>query len=1051
MIDRIVNTCFRRRGIVWLVFAFAALYGLFCWKQLPVEAYPDIADTTSQIVTQVPGLAAEEIEQQITIPLERALLGTPGMHVLRTRSLFGLSLITVVFQDGVDGYWSRQRLQERLDEVDLPYGAAAGLDPYTSPTGEIYRYTLESPTRSLRELSELQFWTVIPRLRKATGVADVTNFGGLTTQFMLELEPARLTQYGLTLGEVVDAINANNESGGGSVVDRGEISYVVRGVGLLRSLDDMGNVVVKSVNGIPVLVKDLGRLTYGNVERRGVLGKNANPDTVSGIVLLLKETNPSVALDGIHEAVRDLNTSLLPADVKLVPYLDRSTLIEQTTHTVGKTLAEGLLVVSLVLLLFLGSPRAALIVALTIPLALLLAFAFMHHFRIPANLLSLGAIDFGILVDGAVVVVENILRRREARERRPLSPRDAIAATLQVARPIFFGMSVIAAAYLPLFAFERIEYKLFSPMAWAIGAALVAALVVALTLTPALAWLAFRRPRKVFHNPALAWLGRRYDGFLQRSLDRRRWLAGSALTALAALGLLAGSIGRDFLPYLDEGSIWLQVQMPAGITLDKAAAMADELRAATLEFPEVAHVVTQTGRNDDGTDYWTPSHIEASVGLHPYGSWKSGIDKQELIHRLGERYARMSGYSVGFMQPMIDGVQDKLSGAHSDLVVKIFGHDLDEARRIATEVAATLRKLPGAADVAVDVEPPLPNLRIELDRAAAARHGINAAEVAQLVATGIGGAGIGQIYIGERSYDMTVRFTPEARANPQAIADLRLTAANGARIPLADVATISTTSGESVIVREMGERHIIVRLNTRGRDLASFLAEARPAVEREVKFDPRRFRIEWGGQFENLQRAEARLVMILPLTLGIMLLLLFAEFGNLRQPLLVLGVVPLAMIGGFAGLHLRGMTLNVSSAVGFIALFGVAVLGGVLMVAQINRLRREEGLALREAVREGALSRMRPVLMTASVAAFGLFPAMLATGLGSDVQRPLATVVVCGLASATALTLLLLPGLYYWLESRFEKSRFEKSRFKNRTPRNRTSPSPATRSPEASA
>ncbi|WP_175625270.1 MULTISPECIES: efflux RND transporter permease subunit [Oxalobacteraceae] len=1020
MIERIVHTCFHRRGIVWLVFAFAALYGVFSWKQLPLEAYPDIADVTSQIVTQVPGLAAEEIEQQITVPLERALLATPGMHVLRSRSLFGLSLITVVFQDGVDGYWARQRLQERLNEVDLPYDAKASLDPYTSPTGEIYRYTLESNTRSLRELSELQFWTVIPRLKKIQGVVDVTNYGGLTTQFMLELDPARLTQYGLTLSEVIDAIDANNQSGGGSVIDRGELSYVVRGVGLLRSLDDMGNVVIKSVGGVPVLTKDLGKLTYGNVERRGILGKDDKADSISGVILLLKDSNPSIALNGIHDAVREINDKLLPRGVKLVPYLDRSSLIEATTHTVGKTLLEGMIVVTLVLLLFLGSPRAALIVALTVPLALLFAFSFMHHAKVPANLLSLGAIDFGILVDGAVVVVENILRRREKQEGQALTPRDAITATLQVARPIFFGMSVIAAAYLPLFAFERIEYKLFSPMAYAVGAALVGALAVALMLTPGLAWLAFRRPRKIFHNPVLEKLNTAYAAFLNRTIGQWRWLAASIAAMLVTLLLLAGTIGRDFLPYLDEGSIWLQVQMPSGITLDKASEMATELRKATLEFPEVSSVVTQTGRNDDGTDYWTPSHIEASIALHPYDSWKSGISKQELIRRLGERYAQMPGYAIGFMQPMIDGVQDKLSGAHSDLTVKIFGPDLEEDRRIAEHVATTLRKVPGAADVVVDVEPPLPNLRIDLDRAAAARYGINASDVAQLISTGIGGASIGQLYVGEKNYDMTVRFSPETRANPQAIADLRLTAVNGAKIPLADVARISTTTGQSVIVRERGERHILVKLNVRGRDLASFLAEAQPTIEREVEYDKQRLHIEWGGQFENLQRAEARLFVILPLTLGIMLLLLFGEFGNLRQPLLVLGVVPLAMVGGFAGLHLRGMTLNVSSAVGFIALFGVAVLGGVLMVAQINRLRRDEGKSLHEAVLEGATSRMRPVLMTATVAAFGLTPAMLATGLGSDVQRPLATVVVFGLISATALTLLMLPALYQLIEASVE-------------------------------
>ncbi|WP_045771128.1 efflux RND transporter permease subunit [Xanthomonas albilineans] len=1017
MIESIVSVCFRRRGIVWLVFLAVALYGAWSWTQLSLEAYPDIADVTSQVVTQVPGLAAEEVEQQITVPLERALLGTPGMEVLRSRSVFGLSLITVVFADGTDGYFARQRLQERLNEVTLPYNAAPGLDAYTSPTGEIYRYTLESKTRSLRELSELQTWTVIPRLKKVPGVVDVSNFGGLTTQFMLELDPQRLTQYGLSLQQVKDAINANNANGGGSVIDRGEQSYVVRGVGLLHSLEDMGAVAVTTHNGVPVLVRQLGTLRYGNVERRGILGKDSNPDTIEGIVLLLKDTNPSAVLDGVHAAVAELNGGLLPKDVKVVAYLDRTALIDATLHTVGSTLVEGMLLVSLVLLLFLGSPRAAAIVALTVPLALLIAFVFMHHLKIPANLLSLGAIDFGILVDGAVVLVENILRQREADPSRPLRPQDAIAATLQVARPIFFGMGVIICAYLPLFALQRIEYKLFSPMAYAVGAALIGALVVALTLIPALAWLAFRRPRPVVHNRVLQALTAAYGRLLARSVGGRRWLLFSCAGALLALGLLGGSIGRDFLPYLDEGSLWLQVQMPPGITLDKAAAMANALRRATLAFPEVSYIVTQTGRNDDGTDYWTPSHIEASVGLRPYAQWRHGLDKQGLIAALAALYARMPGYSIGFMQPMIDGVQDKLSGAHGDLTVKVFGDDVSQARQIADRIAATLRTVPGAADVTVDVEPPLPNLKIEIDRAAAARYGINAADIADLIATGIGGSPIGQLYVGERSYAMTVRFAPGTRDTLQTIGALMLTTPSGAKLPLSAVAHLRTVSGESVIVREMARRNIVVRLNVRGRDLSGFLHEARGAIAQQVRFDHQRFQVVWGGQFENLERAQARLLVIAPMTLGIMFLLLFASFGNLRQPLLVLAAVPLAMLGGLAALHLRGMTLNVSSAVGFIALFGVAVLNAVLLLAQINRLRNEEGKPLREAVIEGARSRMRPVLTTATVAALGLTPAMLATGLGSDVQRPLATVVVGGLVTATVLTLLLLPSLYHLIET----------------------------------
>jgi len=1022
-IARLVHLGFQRRRLLWVVFTFVAMYGVYCWRSLPVEAYPDIADVSSQIVTQVPGLAAEEVEQQITIPLERALLATPGMHVLRSRSLFALSLITVVFDDGIDGYWARERLRERMDSVELPYAARAELDPYTSPIGEVYRYTLESPVHSLRELSQLQQWVVIPHLTKVQDIAEVSNFGGLTTQFLVELDPAKLLHYGLGLNDVIDALEANNISAGGSVMDLGDLSYVVRGVGLLSSLEDMGNVVIHSNDdGVPVLVKDVGTLKYGHVERRGILGKDNHPDTIEGIVLLLKDANPSRALAGIHAAVDELNHGILPPGVRIVPYLDRSDLINATTQTLGKTLMEALLVVTLVLMLFLGSPRAALIVALTIPLSLLMAFVFMQHANIPANLLSLGAIDFGILVDGAVVVVENILRKRETRKGESLHIKDAITSTLQVARPIFFGMCMIAAAYLPLFAFERIERKLFAPMASVIGAALVGALVVALLLTPALAWMAFKTPRPLRENRSLAWLKTCYLAFLNATLQRSRWLLATGSAAALALVLLASTIGRDFLPYLDEGSIWLQVQMPPGITLDKAQKMADELRRVTLEFPEVSYIVTQTGRNDDGTDYWTPSHIEASIGLHPYSTWKSGSSKQQLIAKMSERYAQMPGYDIGFMQPMMDGVQDKLSGAHSDLTVKIYGPDLDEDRRVAENLADLLRSIPGAADVAVDIEPPLPNLRIDLDRSKAARYGINAAEVAQLIANGIGGAAIGEIYQDERSYEMAVRFAPEYRKDPEMIGQLRLTAANGAQIPLADVAQIHTTLGQSVIVREGGQRHILVRLNVRGRDLAGFLNDAHQRIGRDLEYDHQAIRIEWGGQFENLNRAQARLMVILPLTLGLMLILLFAELGNLRQPLLILGLLPLGLIGGLAGLHLRGMSLNVSSAVGFIALFGVAVLAALLMVSQINRLRREEGLSLREAVLQGAASRLRPVLMTAAVAIFGLIPAMLATGLGSDVQRPLATVVVCGLVTATSLTLLMLPHLYYAVE-RFAERR----------------------------
>ena len=1020
MIDAFVTTCLKRRGIVWLVFAMAAGYGAWCWTQLPLEAYPDIADTTSQVVTQVPGLAAEEVEKQITIPLEREIMGTPGMYVMRSKSTFGLSLITVVFRDGAEDYWSRQRLQERIGGVALPYSAQPGLDALTSPIGEIYRYTLESKTRDLRELSELQRWKVIPRLKQVAGVADVSNFGGLTTQFMVEFDPAKLSKYNITLAQVTQAINANNSSAGGSVLTRGQQGFVVRGVGLISGLDDLAQIVVSQKNGVPVLVKDLGEVKLGNKERQGILGKDSNPDTIEGVTLLLKGENPSTVLDGVHEAVRDLNDNVLPQDVKVVPYLDRTMLVQATVHTVGKTLLEGMTLVTLVLLLFLGSPRAALIVALTIPMSLLTAFAFMHQLKIPANLLSLGAIDFGIVVDAAIVVMENILRQREAHADRPLKPRDVLKATLQVTRPIFFGMVVIITAYTPLFAFQRIEYKLFAPMAFAIGFALVGALAVGLLLIPGLAYLAYRKPRRVFHNRALEALGHWYEQLLRRIVGQRALtLAAFALAFVCVIGA-AATIGRDFLPYLDEGSLWLQVTLPPGISLDKATQMSNRLRDATREFDEVSYVVTQLGRNDDGTDPWTASHIEVSVGLHPQAEWKSGLSKQELISGLAARFAQLPGTQVGFTQPMIDGVLDKLAGAHSDLVVKIYGNDFKETRRIASEIDRVLSAVPGAADVIIDQEPPLPQLRIEVDRAAAARYGINVADIADLIGTGIGGAPVAQLFVDERRYDIAVPFTPQSRSDPDAIGRLVLSAPGGAKVALSQVATLRLDDGESTITREMGKRHLTVRLNLRGRDLSSFLEDAHAQIEAKVKYDHAHIQLAWGGQFENQQRAQARLMLIMPMVIVLMFALLFAQFKNLWQPSLILLAVPLGALGGFVALHLRDMTLNVSSAVGFIALFGVTVMNGIIMVSNLNRLRVEEKLPLREAVIQGARERFRPVLMTATVAALGLLPAALAHGLGSDVQRPLATVVVGGLVTATGLTLVWLPALYYLVASRLE-------------------------------
>jgi heavy metal efflux system protein len=1015
MIDALVTLALRKRMVVAMICVFVAIYGYYSWTQLAIEAYPDIADTSSQVITQAPGLAAEEVEQRITIPLERELNGTPGLLFMRSKSTFGLSLITIVFRDGIEDYWSRQRINERIQNAVLPPGLTPVLDPLSSPTGQIYYYTLESQTKGLRELSEIERWIVIPGLKQVPGVADVSNFGGLTTQFQLELDPQQLVRFNVSLANIEAAINANNTSAGGSVVPRGDLGYVVRGIGMVQTLDDLGAIVVTQSNGTPVLLRDLGRLKLANQERHGILGHDRKNDAIEGTVLLLRGQNPSQVINGIHAKVAQLNERLKSDDVQIVPYIDRADLVDATIDKISHTIFEGIGLVIIVLILFLGSPRSALIIGITIPFAMVTAFILMNLTRIPANLLSLGAIDFGIIVDGAIVMTEAILRRREADPDRPLTESDAADAAHQVARPIFFSTMIIIATYLPLFAFQRIEAKLFYPMAYAVGFAQFGALLLALFLVPGLSYLAYRRPRRTFHNHVLAWLEHEYRRVLQGSLRRPGIVYALSAVAAIAVVVLGTTASREFLPELDEGSIWLHAEMTGGISLAKAMEMDAELRKVVMEFPEVSTVVTHVGRNDDGTDPWTPSHVEAGITLRPYNTWASGGTKQDLILRMSARLAELPGYEIAVSQPIIDGVKDKVFDPHSQLAVKVFGDDMTELRRIAKEVAAVLEKVPGTADVLVDDRPPLPQIVVTPNREGAARYGINVGDIADLIQTGIGGVAVNQVFIGEKRYDVTVRFKDTARDNPEALGKLVLTSSSGALVPLSQVASIKLQNGESTINRDMNQRYLLVKLNSNGRSLPALLADAKRDIAEHVKFDPSRYRIEWSGDFENEQRAEQRLALILGLMLALMIVLLFAEFGTMRHVALILLVVPLATLGGLIALHITGVTLNVSSAVGFIALFGVAVMNGVIMVANLNRIR-DSGLPLIDAVVAGASERLRPVLMTATVATVGMLPAAFATGVGSDVQRSLATVVAGGLLMATLLTLFLIPTYYFVME-----------------------------------
>ena len=1020
--EKLFRLFLNRRLLIATCFILIACIGVYSWFQLPIDAYPDIADVTVQVVTQVPGLAAEEIEQQITIPLERELNGMPGLVTMRSKNLFSISSILLVFKDGVDDYWARQRVQERINGIELPFGAIPELNPLTSPTGEICRYIIESSTYSLRELTDLQKWVVIPRLKQVMGVADVQNFGGITTQYQIEIDPNRLEKYDIPLSAVVENINKNNANAGGSMIDRGDLTYIIRGVGLIKDLDDLGKIVVKTTESIPIYLSDLGTLKYGNFERKGVFGytdrERDYSESVQGIIQLLRYENPSKVLEDVHKAIDELNENILPDDVNIHIFLDRTHLVNATLNTVSHTLLYGVLLVIGVLIIFLGSWRSALVIAITIPLSLLIAFICMHFTNIQANLLSLGAIDFGIIVEGSIVMLETVLKMREENPGEELQLDNIVKRCVEMGKPIFFSMLIIIMAYLPLFTFERIEKKMFSPMAYTVGFAILGALAVALLLIPGLAFIIYRKPQKVYKNRWLEHLTKKYHRYVVKLIEKPGKTFLPMAIILAATIILSITVGKDFLPTLDEGSLWLQVQMPPGITLEKSKALADTLRNHIIKYDEVRYVMTQVGRDDEGTDPFSTSHAECGIGLIPYKEWKKGKRKTDLINELTEDLARLPGYSIGFSQPIIDMVMDQIAGSHSDLAIKIFGENQEEARRIAEDIVKTVSGIKGAGDVSIEQEPPLPQLQIRANRDMIALYGLNVSDVSELIEVAIGGKAISQVFIGNRVYDVICRYNEQSRETPEKIGSLLLTSATGAKIPLSQIAEITTTTGPGIINREENSRFLTVRINMRNRDITSFLKEAGKAIENNVTYNHNEFNLKWSGQFDNQKRAFARLILIVPLSLALMFLLLFWSFGNFRQAWLQMALLPFPVFGGMVALNITGMSFNVSSAVGFIALFGIFTMNDVLMISHINRLRRK-GEQLKDAVIKGSTHRFRQILMTSSVAILGLVPASLSTNIGSDVQRPLATVIVYGLVFGTLITLLVLPALYYMLEKRF--------------------------------
>ncbi|MFT8807916.1 efflux RND transporter permease subunit [Gluconobacter sp.] len=1026
MIERFISWCFNHRNIVFFSALILALLGGFSWKILPVEAYPDLGAVSVLITTQQEGLAAEEMEQQVTIPLERTLASIPGVTDSRSTSTFGLSLITLIFREGTNVYAARQLVETQLANNPLSNGAMPSLGPISGPSGEIYRYTLESDDRNLMELSDIQRWTVIPALQHVPGVVSVDNFGGLTREYQLVLDPASLIRYHIGLEDVLNAIRNSNVNSGGGRVSRGEQSYIIRGIGMIHTLDDMGNIVVASHGGVPVFVKDLGQVQFGHQVRQGILGKDKNPDTIEGVVTMLSGENPSIVLDGLHSTVAKLQQQLAPSHVRIVPYMDRDHLVLSTTHKVTETMIEGILLVGVILTLFLGSPRSAIVTAVTIPLALSVVFVLMHSFGMSANLFSLGAIDFGVIVDGAIVITETILRIREERPTEALSPGEVLPVAQRAGRAIFSSTLVIIVAYSPLFAFEGSEGKLFRPMAYTVSFALLGALLCALTLIPSLTYLALHKPRHIWHNRPLEWLHARYTHWLGHFIDRPLIAYGAGVAAMVAVVILGATIGREFLPDLDEGSLWLQIQMPTGISLEKGESIANELRHAVREFPEASYAITQLGRSDDGTDPWTPSHIEMPVGLKPYDQWPSGETKAQFVERLRVRLSRIPGIDFGISQPIEDQMSDLVGGAHSPLVLRVYGNDFQELRRIGQQIVDILRQVPGTAEASIFQEPRIPQIDVIADRLAAARYGVSITDISDVVSNAIGDAPITTVYKDDRFYNATLRIRRQDAQDLQALSQFPMLDADGAHIPLSQVAQVGLRMGESNISHEMSHRQITIRVDNGKRPLSQYLADAQGRIDQQLHYDREKYTLEWAGSFQQEERAQKRLMVALAVMFAVMLVLLFAEFRKIRQALLILSVVPLATLGGLIALHVRGETLNIATAVGFIALFGVAVQNGIIMIASINR-HRVEGLGVRDATIAGAAERFRPVLMTATVATAGMFPAALATGVGTDVQRGLATVVVGGLGIATLLTLFALPvyfsELEMWVERRNAKKR----------------------------
>ncbi len=1027
MIRGLVDFALNNRFIVLTIAILLLFWGAISFHSLPVEAYPDVADNYVQIITQWPGRAAEEIEQQVTIPIEIQMNGIPHLTHLRSVSLAGLSSLMLIFDDESNNDWNRQKVLERLSQVTLPANLQPQMGTDYSPVGQIFFYTLKStnPQYDVMALKSLEDWVLEKQFKSVPNVVDVSSFGGITREYQVRVDPAKLVAYGLSIGQVEQQLANNNVNAGGGFIEEGQQQINVRAVGLVSSVQDIEQTVLKAQNGIPILVKDIAVVTQGPKVRLGRFAKAIHredgqiiddDDVVSGIVLLRKGAAADPTLIAIHEKVKELNDHILPKGVKVVPFIDRSDLVHFTTYTVLRNLTEGIILVVIVLFLFLGNVRGALIVALTIPFSLLFASICLDLRHIPANLLSLGALDFGMVVDGAVVMVENIVRHLSTRGDRP-TLRCIRDAAHEVQRPVFFAIAIIITAYMPIFTLQRVEGRLFKPMAWTVAFALLGALIFSILIAPVLASVFFRDSIREWRNPVLVFLTNQYRTRVRWAIDHR-WVtltAGIAALGIAMFLVFGGVIGSEFLPHLDEGAIWVRGTLAPSTGPTEGTHVADQARIALASFPEVTVVTSQVGRPDDGTDTTGFFNTEYFVDLKPKDKWRPVFHerKDELIAAMDRELEKIPGVIWNFSQPIEDNMEEAVSGVKGELAVKLYGDNLQLLEDKGTQIVNIMSQIPGIEDLGLFRVLGQPNLNFTVDRLQAARYGINVADIQDAIQTAVGGNAVSQVLQGEERYDLVVRYQEPYRDTREAIQSIRLLAPSGERVSLAQLCKVSVADGGSEIYREENSRYVAIKYSVRGRDLGGTVEEAMKKIGEQVKL-PTGYHLDWAGEYESQKRSEKRLLIVLPITILLIFIILYAMFGSWKWGLLILGVVAMAPIGGLLALLITGTHFSVSSGVGFLALFGVSVQTGVIMLEYINQLRAR-GHSIEDSAVEGAVLRLRPIMMTMLVATLGLLPAALSHAIGSDSQRPFAIVIVGGLVASLVMGIFLLPTLYVWV------------------------------------